>query len=496
MNIVRNVNSDKLDKTAGFTQDQVNAYNGLIEFINSEFDPKDYKRALVGFAGSGKTFLLKRIINDCNLSFSVIGLAAPTHKAKRILKENISGLNITVNSLASDLGLKPNYNAEKFDIDNPPFDPYGRIKIEDYKLYIVDEASMIPDKDNYGRPNRGLRTFLEKYCLNNQCKIIYVGDDAQLNPVGENYISAFKGIKSYHLNEIVRQEKDNPVAYLLELLRYDVFNKTATFINYISRNKIKFDVNNVKGYQVCNGSEFSNEIYKYFSDEQITKNIDFSRVICYTNASVSYWNKFIRNNIIKDSEKSIISKHDLLLSYITIVNEFNEAIIENGEEYIIDDIVNYVHPKYQLKGYMVKFISIHGGKVTKPLFVIDYTNPFTIQMYLKISNSLINDAKKAGSATRAQRWRDYFKFKESCLLLADIYKSDRSTILFGRNIDYGFAITSHKSQGSTYDTAFVDVYDIVFDKNGRPYTNIEEVNRRLYVACSRCRNKLYLRLYV
>lgn len=48
-------------------------------------------------------------------------------------------------------------------------------------------------------------------------------------------------------------------------------------------------------------------------------------------------------------------------------------------------------------------------------------------------------------------------------------------------------------QGSTFDTALVDVNDIVFDKFGHPYTDAEEINRRLYVACSRCKNKLYLR---
>ena len=72
-------------------------------------------------------------------------------------------------------------------------------------------------------------------------------------------------------------------------------------------------------------------------------------------------------------------------------------------------------------------------------------------------------------------------------------KSNHNLIEFGRDLDYGFAITSHKSQGSTYDTSLIDVNDIVFDKYGNLYSNIEEVNRRLYVACSRARNKLYLR---
>lgn len=48
-------------------------------------------------------------------------------------------------------------------------------------------------------------------------------------------------------------------------------------------------------------------------------------------------------------------------------------------------------------------------------------------------------------------------------------------------------------QGSTFDTSLVDVNDIVFDKYGQPYADAEEVNRRLYVAASRCRNKLYLK---
>ena len=47
-------------------------------------------------------------------------------------------------------------------------------------------------------------------------------------------------------------------------------------------------------------------------------------------------------------------------------------------------------------------------------------------------------------------------------------------------------------QGSTYNTVFVDVNDIVFDKYGHPYTNQDELLRRLYVACSRASSNLVL----
>lgn len=155
----------------GFTNDQLNAYNNLIEFINKPFDKNDYKRALIGPAGTGKTYLVKAIIKNCNLSYSVIGLSAPTHKACRVLKESIQISNININSLQSDLGLRMNFDIDDFDIKNPPFDPKGRIKIEGYNLYIIDEASMI---------NRGLMMFLEKICKTNKCKIIYIGKNCRV----------------------------------------------------------------------------------------------------------------------------------------------------------------------------------------------------------------------------------------------------------------------------------------------------------------------------
>ncbi|TLL60974.1 ATP-binding domain-containing protein, partial [Acinetobacter baumannii] len=94
--------------------------------------------------------------------------------------------------------------------------------------------------------------------------------------------------------------------------------------------------------------------------------------------------------------------------------------------------------------------------------------------------------------SRAAKWKAYYKFKESCLLLVNIGRPDCS-ILYYRDLDYGFAISSHKSQGSTYNVSMVDVMDIVYDKYGRPYTNASDINKRLYVAVSRAKEKVYLR---
>ena len=423
---------------SNFTNDQLKAYNELMKFIDSPFDSKDYKRALVGAAGTGKTFLVRALLSNSTLSYSLIGLSAPTHKACRVLGERIHISGIKVNTIQSDLGLRLNFDIDKFDPNNPPFDPKGKIKIGNYKLYIVDEASMI---------NSRLCIFLEKTCVSNKCKIIFIGDDSQLAPVGEKYSSAFRNIKSYSLKQIVRQGEDNPVSYLLELLRYDINHKTYKFLNHIQRFKEQFNADYTKGYQVCDANTFNQTVYNNFNDEELTRNVDYAKVISYTNLNVSSWNKFIRNSIIADSDKSILTKNDLIISYVTIVNEFNDCVIKNSEEYIINDIQNFTDSRYDkngLKGFLVKFQAIHGGDITTPLFVIDHTDSYTVQRYVQINNSMIEAAKTARANIRNEKWKSYFAFKEYCLLMVNIISPD-GKIITSRSLDYGFALTSHKS---------------------------------------------------
>lgn len=161
-------NPDDYSSTLGFTEGQRKAYDALIEWINKPYNSQDYKRALVGYAGTGKTYLVKALIRNCNLSFSVINLAAPTHKACRILMESIKLPSIKVTTMASDLGFKPNYDSSKFDINNPPFDQKNKPKLLERKprLYIMDESSMI---------GRGELTYIERFCKQIQCKILFIG---------------------------------------------------------------------------------------------------------------------------------------------------------------------------------------------------------------------------------------------------------------------------------------------------------------------------------
>lgn len=478
------IDRNKVEKPKySFTKDQKRAIDNIIDFIAKPFNPASYIVGLKGRGGTGKTFITNYIINNCKYANSTITCTSTTHKACRVFSSALKGRK--VETIQSVLGLRIDLKLEDFDPINPQFNPMGKVKLENTKLLLIDESSMLPAK---------LVTFINNICKENTIKIIYIGDDSQLPPVNEKISIAFKTCNAgiNELNEIVRQEKDNPIIGLLDLLRYDIVHKTYRFINYISTHNGENNYNsNDKGFSICNMNTFYNTINTKFLDEEYQENIDKYRIVAYTNRMVNTYNNNIRNLIIKDSDKGIITKNDLIMSYTTIVDKFNTPIIYNSEEYIIHDIVDYKDSQYGFKGFMIKFQLVHGGMITKPLFIIDHRDSYTIQMYYKTLNNLITDAKRATQGTRVKKWKLYYNFKRNYLLTANI-QDRQNKVLVERDLDYGFAITAHKSQGSTYNTVFVDANDIIYDRNGYPYTNQTDMLRRLYVACSRASKDLII----
>ena len=474
-----NVGKDKDDKNVyTFTDDQQVAISNIIDFIAVPFNPAKYIVGLTGAGGTGKTFITKYIISHCKYSNSVIKCTSPTHKACRVFSQALDGKN--VDTIQSTFGLRLDLRLEDFDPANPQFNPMAKPKLENVRLLLIDEASMLPAK---------LVTFICNKCKELEIKIIFIGDAYQLAPVNEFKSIAFdRCYEVYQLRQIVRQAANNPITNLLNLLRYDIEHHTYRFLEYLSKNIGATNYNDInEGFSICGKAAFKNLIDMSFNDEAYTKNIDMYRIIAYTNNCVSGWNNYIRNTIIRDSDKNIITKNDLIMSYETIVNEFMEIVINNSEEYIINDIVNFVDDKYGFKGFLVKFQLIHGGAITRPLFVIDHRDAFTIQKYHKTITDLINSAKSANGGTRVAKWKAYYEFKKKYLIAANVI--DRTgKILYDRDIDYGFAITAHKSQGSTYDAVFVEVYD----RMGHPYANQDDLLRRLYVGCSRAHKELIL----
>lgn len=470
------------NRNYNLTEDQDTFSGRIIDFIAAPFNPAKYIVGLIGAGGTGKTYTIDYIIAKCKYSPSVIQCSTPTHKACRVLSEAIRR---PVSTIQSIFGFKLDLRLEDFNPLRPQFNPMASPKLDNIKLLIIDEASMLPAK---------IVTYICNKCKELEIKVIFTGDPYQLAPVGEYKSIAFdRCYVVYSLTQIVRQHKDNPITPLLQLLRYDIQHKSYRFLEYINKRRGQFNYNEIgEGYTILNKQQFKEHVDNSFSNEDYTKNIDMYRIIGYTNNCVSGWNNYIRNTIIEDAAKNIITKNDLIMSYETIVNEFNETIINNSEEYIINDITNFVDATYGFKGFLIKFQLVHGGVITVPLFLIDHRDRATFLMYYKVIDGIVKDAKTASGAVRISRWKDYYKFKKKYLIAVDIIDQLTRKVIYSKDIDYGFSITAHKSQGSTYGSVFVDINDMVYDKYGNPYSNQDDLLRRLYVGCSRAKKELVL----
>ena len=275
-------------KQHSFSPSQERAIEDFTNWWNS--DSLIY--TLTGAAGTGKTFLLKYLINHV-MRGKKIAITAPTHKAVRVAEIMTGVKGRTIHSLH---GLRPNTALETFNINNVKYESLGKIHIQDYDVVIVDEGSQI---------NHGIAKLNETRARQFKVRIIYVGDKLQLPPVRSkddpplkkdeiDMSEIFKYPNTFELTDIVRQEKGNPLLELLAIARNDVQQGTTTILDYLSNNKYNIDEKNNRGYMVLSDREFASKCIEAFKGEQFHKDIDFCRYAAYTNAAINDWNKYIR----------------------------------------------------------------------------------------------------------------------------------------------------------------------------------------------------------
>lgn len=312
-------------------------------------------------------------------------------------------------------------------------------------------------------------------------------DPLQLPPVKEKESKVFTDVAGItELTQIIRQKDSNPLLNLFTLLRDDIKNNTSTCLAYIANNPT--NIKNGEGYKMIGIVEYKTLLLEYFRNEEFYRNIDFVRATGFTNKAISDWNNYIRDNIFDTNDESIIID-DLITAYKTLVEDDNSVIITNSEDYTIHQIRKYRN-EYRLDVYCVELKSASTGKLTKVLQILDHSNPSNIQHYIDLLDELRSRALSIGGK---KGWFPYYKFKNTILSMinTEVGKKDLS-----RELDYGYSLTVHKLQGSTFKNIFIDGNDICnpISKWGKPHaTELNLRNRLLYVALSRATNIAYIK---
>jgi ATP-dependent exoDNAse (exonuclease V) alpha subunit len=160
---------------------------------------------LSGFAGTGKSTIIKKILDKYKLGVVV---TAPTHKAKKVISNTTDKEGKTLHGL---LGLRPDVELSDFNPNEPQFSPIAAPRINDYNLVIVDEASMI---------NKDLFKLILEQIKDTRTKVLFMGDSAQLPPVGEDISQVFldNTIDIHQLTKIERQKDTNPLLLTFDLI--------------------------------------------------------------------------------------------------------------------------------------------------------------------------------------------------------------------------------------------------------------------------------------
>jgi len=148
-------------KVNSLKEDQSKAFDAIRKWYNN---PSDNFFTLSGFAGTGKTYLVKEILRS--IVNKTVALSAPTHKALKVVERETGMKGTTVHALHA---IRPNVALETFDIDNPGFEPMGQDKFDQYDLIIMDECSMI---------NSGLHSLNKRRAYEHNTKVLYLGEIA------------------------------------------------------------------------------------------------------------------------------------------------------------------------------------------------------------------------------------------------------------------------------------------------------------------------------
>lgn len=479
-----------------YTFDQRKALELMKEWVYLPYNTAPIFR-LKGAAGTGKTTIMRELISFLQAERLEFEVTAPTHKARLVLSEKI---NLPTITLQSALGFAPDIDLEKNGITKK-FKPKFLPKIKGLDVLLIDEGSMIGEE---------IYMFLRRLCREEGCKILFLGDIFQLPPVKESIPIALldnPDTNEYDLKEIVRQAADSPLSLPLLALRSDISSLKDGYVDQIILTdlyqsvqahapqligRLPQAVREARVTELVLSGEIQNDAMVMLNSSKefaaIYKNNPEIRMLLFKNDSVDLYNKAARKLL---GYEGLINEGEIVMSYRTIVVE-EEPVITNGLEYR----VNAVDGPFEYAG--MNYITL---RIT-PLMSNGYDARIRIVPREFQGNIFVKLLPLITEALQTRKWEKVQDFQKEWLLLYDIQKEYagramppgfsvmKNYYLPPISLKYGYAMTIHKSQGSTYHSIMCDLNDIPFNHKG---TNAQLFALQLlYVALSRASDRVYL----
>lgn len=465
-----------IDVEIDLSQDQINALKGLIDFAESSgVSPQNYK-TLVGPAGTGKTTIIAYLEKYLKKKGYTFNYMAPTHAATvelafSIVKTGNRHLPATVRS-----SITLNSFTNKW-----TFSAKMKKRLSGYKdIVIVDESSMLDNED--------AKVFLEA-AKNEGVKVVFMGDPMQIpkpdvtNPKKKNIPFIFGSDNAFKLTTVHRQKSGD---------MKDILTRMRGVKGY---RLFKPSKNNERLFFTSNMYEFNQKM-----DESFQEYPDNTIFISYTNSSVKSANVRVRSMLGRVGQPV---KGDILMGYLGYGSyQIEKKQISNSMSYKIEDVTRQ-GSYFILKTYSAKLDSlIENGiaTISTPIASASYYplsdsdslkfDDMTNEDYAANNSHVSSIMKKLFVAEQAYKtkqlpYSNYLSVIERVTLeMSEIYLGDsyvynpvndrmekynpsdpahrgiktsgNGSLLVEKGLDYGHAITIHKSQGSTHKNVFFD----------------------------------------
>jgi exodeoxyribonuclease-5 len=407
----------------------------LEAFINSQHK----LHLLTGYAGTGKTTLLQALIKRLRESGDrrPVVLTAHSNKATKVLSKMADRwkLDVDTSTCCKLLGLRPEIDTETGKQVFQP-DRDGENRFNRYRLVIVDEASMINEE-------MWLLLTDAVSSLYQHTQILFVGDIAQLPPIGEFESKVFSQIYTRSdLTDVVRY--GGSIGVLAESIRNQLHRRVLP--------TIQTDANDTQteGVFSVNASGWQQLLLRAFKSQAYQQDADYVRVLAYTNKRVNALNTAIRLAIYGENAPRFVENERLIAHAPCLENDY--IVLQNSAECEVLEAVEGTQGNWVV--WMLSVLTDDDRYRT--LTVLHEVSRFEYERKLQL-------------LAEEKRWREYWELKT----------------LF-HDVRYAYSLTVHKAQGSTFENVFVDARDLNINRKH------QERNQLLYVAITRSSKRLFV----
>jgi len=437
--------------------------NNLAHFIDNKDDRSLF--ILRGYAGTGKTTIISALVKYLYKEKRNFRLMAPTGRAAKVLSKYSGFRASTVHRSiyfarpGSGGGIILRLQENKFS----------------NAIFIIDEASMIPDDTSSTKSGgRNLLYDIMEYVYNNKnCKLIFIGDTAQLPPVGipmspaldKSYLrNAFHlNITDIELDEVVRQDEQSGILYNATLLRENI--NSENFIPPF------FDLYGQKDLINLPGVELLDELVSAYDFQ----GFDNTVIITRSNKRANIYNREIRNRILFREEK--INAGDYLMvvknNYFWLEDNNEAGFLANGD---IIELMS-IHKTEELYGFNFADVSVR---------LVDYPNAEEVEIKILL-DAIEVEAPSLSYEENNKLYNavmeDYMDIPQKAKRLKELKENPYFNAV---QIKFAYALTCHKTQGGQWHTVFVDQGYVTEERMDKEYL------RWMYTALTRATDKVFL----